>query len=128
MNTKHHKEMVWTIWDKNGDRVGAVTRARDAALLVSSLGDGATVQLGCLIVWQEGHLFDGDANEDRDGAAEKMIERAHREKWSKDGLITHITASRNCWEASGRNRETAHIWLARICDAIDEYLEAVGRS
>jgi hypothetical protein len=83
MNTKREKEknrfqLPWNICNKDGDRVGAAAYAEDAAAFVSIIGDGATVQIGCLIVWREGELFDGNAADSYDGAAEKMWERARR--------------------------------------------------
>ena len=59
----------------NGEKVGQLKYASDAAAVVGLYGNGAVVKYNGKIVWMEGALADGNAGESYDGAAETMFAR-----------------------------------------------------
>lgn len=70
----------WKVRNGQDDLVATCLHADDAAVLVSALGDGASVHHACGIrVWLEG--YDGKAGESFDAAATTMCERV--DAWSR---------------------------------------------
>jgi len=76
------------VYSAGGEYLGALKHPEDAAVLVSALGERASVRLGhgrSCAVWIEGEAYDGDAGESYDGAAAIMrrrLDTGERASWN----------------------------------------------
>lgn len=66
---------IWKVYSSDGEYIGCVKNAEDAACLVALRGDGAKVRYDhSFVVWNEGHE-DQPAGESYDFAADVMLRR-----------------------------------------------------
>ncbi len=80
--------MDFKVYNHEGECMGAIKYAEDAAAFVAHLGEGATVRIGRAVVWLE--TADNSAAESFDGAAEAMLAHPAAKRFSAPGHADRV--------------------------------------